>query len=100
MNKEAKEVPCEDRLEMADGCLRMVHEKLEAYGMDLSGTPPMMYPEAIQSLVHHAVKDAFKEGFLEGDGGADQMEKSFECYQKDFKGFKFGPPGNALLNEG
>lgn len=37
--------------EMAGGCLDMVREDLEAYGVDMKATPPMMYNDALRSLV-------------------------------------------------
>jgi hypothetical protein len=47
---------CKDQLDMANGCLDMIHETIAGFGMDLSGTPPMFYPEAIQTLVSRAVE--------------------------------------------
>jgi len=40
----------ETQLEMANGCLDMVHDVLEAHGIDMKGCPPMMYEEAIHNL--------------------------------------------------
>ena len=33
--------------DMAAGCLDMIRSQIETLGVDMSGTPPMMYPEAI-----------------------------------------------------
>ena len=38
-------------LEMADGCLDMIREDLEAFGLDMDGCPPMMYNDALRNLV-------------------------------------------------
>lgn len=37
--------------EMAQGCLAEIHDQLVKLGVDMSGTPPMMYPEAICEAV-------------------------------------------------
>jgi hypothetical protein len=38
-------------LEMADGCLDMVREVLVVAGLDMDGCPPMMYDDAIATLI-------------------------------------------------
>ena len=37
-------------LEIANGCLVMIHDDLQAAGLDLSGTPPMMYNDAMRQV--------------------------------------------------
>ncbi len=37
--------------EMADGCLGMIREALEALGTDMKHTPPMMYNDAMRSTI-------------------------------------------------
>lgn len=47
------------QLEMADGCLDMVREKLvHALGGEdqMAGCPPMMYPEAIHNAINRHVR--------------------------------------------
>ena len=39
-------------LDMADGCLLMIRERLEMCGMEMDGCPPMMYDDAISNLVY------------------------------------------------
>ena len=43
-------------------CLQMVREDLEAYGIDMSGTPPMMFNDALRHLVS---KLGLKAGFTD-----------------------------------
>lgn len=45
-----------------DECLQMVREDLEAYGVDMSATPPMMYNDALRYLVS---KLGLKAGFTD-----------------------------------
>ncbi len=40
-----------EQLGWSDGCLKMVKERLENLGVDMSATPPMFYPEAISHAV-------------------------------------------------
>jgi hypothetical protein len=40
--------PTRQELEMADGCLAMIREDLESFGIDMSKTPPMMYNDAVR----------------------------------------------------
>ena len=48
-NKEHQYIiPDSELLEMADGCLDMIREALEWTGEDMSGTPAMMYDDAIR----------------------------------------------------
>jgi predicted amidophosphoribosyltransferase len=63
-----------------DECLQMVREDLEAYGVDMSATPPMMYNDAMRSLV---AKLALKAGFTDTReiaayirGSVSQQERS------------------------
>lgn len=39
-------------------CLDMIRTCLENLDVDMSATPPMFYPEAIRTMVFHALKDA------------------------------------------
>ena len=43
---------------MSGECLMAVHECLETLGLDMSATPAMFYPEAIQRLRFDTLKDA------------------------------------------
>jgi hypothetical protein len=47
--------------EMADGCLHMIREDLIAHGVDMTGTPPMMYNDAMR----HAIAQAYAKGKAE-----------------------------------
>lgn len=42
------------------GCLDMVKEMVEAKGIDMSATPPMMYPEAIHNLWAEPMRNGCK----------------------------------------
>jgi len=44
-----------EMLDMADGCLNLVKEWCESHGEDMSGTPPMAYPEACQTVLTKAL---------------------------------------------
>jgi len=46
----------------AEECLGMIREDLEAYGVDMSATPPMMYNDALRHLVS---KLGLKAGFTD-----------------------------------
>jgi hypothetical protein len=48
--KHAPRTKCRDDLEMANGCLQMVHEALEDLGLDMGATPPMNYNDAIRQV--------------------------------------------------
>lgn len=41
-----------DDLEMANGCLVMIHDDLVSAGLSMKGCPPMMYNDAIRQLVN------------------------------------------------
>ena len=43
---------------MSGECLVAVRDCLQDMGIDMSGTPPMFYPEAIRSLVFASLRDA------------------------------------------
>jgi len=64
-----------ETLEMSDGCLDMIRERLEGWGTDMSRTPGMMYPEAIESTMYRFVQplrvalEAISGGWVEIDGG-------------------------------
>lgn len=45
-------------LEMSDGCLIMIQERLESLGEDMSQTPAMNYPEAIVAVIYKRLKEA------------------------------------------
>jgi hypothetical protein len=40
-----------DDFGLAIGCLSLIRECLEANGIDMSSTPPMMYPDAINTAI-------------------------------------------------
>ncbi|KKK63882.1 hypothetical protein LCGC14_2989810 [marine sediment metagenome] len=42
----------------AEECLQMVRERLEAYGISMDGCPPMMYDDAISTLVYRLGRHA------------------------------------------
>ena len=50
-----REEPVKRDSGMADGCLDMIRETLEAMGTDMTHRPPMMYGEAIQDTVTRLV---------------------------------------------
>ncbi len=41
-----------EQLEMADGCLLMIRERLEMCGMEMDGCAAMFYDDAISNLVY------------------------------------------------
>ena len=42
----------------ASDCLAMIHGEFEQLGMDMSGTPPMNYGDAMQALIFERLKEA------------------------------------------
>ena len=94
-------------LEMANGCLNMVAERLEALGCACKDqhvraeTPPMMYPEWIDCVISARIAErdrrieaaeeliATMEGYPGEAHGADEwycerMEKDIAAYRKDY----------------
>jgi len=41
-----------EHADLSNSCMDMIREDFERMGMDMSGSPPMMYPEAMQSLMY------------------------------------------------
>jgi hypothetical protein len=63
--------------EMANGCLDMIREDLEAFGVTMSGTPPMMYNDAMR----HSWRLAKQHGRAE-TGRLDALATDIVTWQR------------------
>ena len=63
--------------QMADDCLRMVHDVLATFhgAQSMKATAPMFYPEAIQSLVYKTFKATYEAARAEPEASEGAINK-------------------------